>query len=176
MKKLLKRKLLLETKFFTVTDNNLIDNDGRHIQRLLVEHGGSTVVLPLDDQKRVLLVKQYRFPAKTSLWELPAGKVDPGETPRQGAKRELIEETGLRAKRWKKLVTYYPSPGFQEEKMSIFLATGLIPGEKPEIEDEHLEERWIPVDKLEALIKSGKIVDGKTIIGMYYLRLLHPEL
>jgi len=176
MKKLIKRKVLLTTKFFDVTDNDLIDSHGHRVQRLLVEHGGSTVVLPLDENNRVLLVSQYRFPAKAAMWELPAGKVDPGETPLQAAKRELIEETGLRAKRWKKLITYFPSPGFQEEKMSIFLANGLVPGEKPHIEDEHLQERWIDADKLEALIKSGKITDGKTIIGMYFLRLLQPRL
>ena len=75
-------------------------------------------------KNRVMLVRQYRLPANQFLWELPAGKIDEGETVLQAAKRELIEETGLRAKKWKKLVSFFPSPGYVEEKMTIFLATG----------------------------------------------------
>jgi ADP-ribose pyrophosphatase len=170
MKKLTSRKVMLETPIFTVTDNHLIDPNNRKIRRILVEHKGSTVVMPVDDQGRILLVQQYRFPARDFLWELPAGKIDPGETALEGAKRELIEETGFRAKSWKKLVTFYASPGFQQETMTIFLAKNLTAGEAaPDHGEEDLIMRWFPQKRIESWIRSGKICDAKTIIGMYFL-------
>jgi ADP-ribose pyrophosphatase len=170
MKKLT-RKVMLETPIFTVSDNYLTDPNNRKIRRIVVEHKGSAVVLPVDDRGRVLLVKQYRFPMKDFLWELPAGKIDPGETALQGAKRELKEETGYSAKRWKKLITFAASPGFQEEKMNIFLAENLTAGEAaPDHGEEDLIFRWFEVKQIEAWIKNGNIIDAKTIIGMYLWR------
>lgn len=171
MKKLISRKVILETPIFTVSDNWLIAPREGKMRRIVVEHGGSTVALPLDEQQRVLLVRQYRYPALRSLWELPAGKIDPGETALQGAKRELIEETGFRARKWRRLTTYYPSPGFQQEKMSIFLAQDLIAGEaQPDHGEENLVRQWFPITSIEQMIRKGKIQDGKTIIGIYFLR------
>src|ERR1700723_3225945 len=118
-----------KNKLFTVTEDHAIDPDGFEIKRAIVHHRGSAVMMPVDDRKRVLLVRQYRLPAQSFLWELPAGSVDPGETPLQTAKRELKEETGYRAKNWKKLVSFFPSPGFLAEKMTIYLATDLTAGE-----------------------------------------------
>ncbi|MBI4904508.1 MAG: NUDIX hydrolase [Acidobacteria bacterium] len=166
MKKLLKRTVLHENRLFTVSENRLIDPAGHKIDRILVEHQGSTVALPTDGNGNVLLVRQYRFPARAYMWELPAGKIDPGESALQAAKRELIEETGYRAKRWKKLTTFYPSPGFHGEWMSIFLAENLVAGEREVIEDEHLEIKWFSVAWVEQQIRRGKIFDAKTIIGM----------
>ena len=103
---------LLRTPIFWVTRDRALDPDGFEIQRAVVQHGGSAVVMPVDERKRVLLVRQYRLPAKQSLWELPAGRVDPGETPLQAARRELAEETGYRARKLQKLVAFWPSPGF----------------------------------------------------------------
>ena len=85
-------------------------------------------MMAVDKKSRILLVKQYRLPAQQYLWELPAGRLDPGETPLQAARRELVEETGYRAKKWQKLAVFYPSPGFLAEKMTIFLATQLTAG------------------------------------------------
>ena len=171
MKKLISRKVLLETPIFTVSDNWIdVPRDGK-VRRIMVEHGGSTVALPVDAEGRVLLVRQYRFAARKPLWELPAGKIDPGENALQGAKRELIEETGFRARKWRRLVTYYPSPGFQEEKMSIFLAADLISGEaKPDHGEENLVRRWFSAERVEKMIRNGQIQDGKTIIGIYFWR------
>ena len=125
--KLISSEKLLETSIFTVTQDHAVDPDGFEIKRAIVQHGGSAVMMPVDEKGRVLLVKQYRLPAKAFLWELPAGRVDKGETVLQAAKRELTEETGLKAKKWTKLTSFYVSPGFLAEKMTVFLAEDLNP-------------------------------------------------
>lgn len=165
MKKLLKRKVLLRTPIFTVTDNYLQGPQGRAIRRISIEHGGSTVVMPVDPKLGILLVRQYRFAVRRYLWELPAGMVDPGESALQAAKRELLEETGYRAKRWRKLISFYPSPGFQEEKMTIFLAQDFTAGKAAPTHDEFIEWRWFEPAWVETQIRNGRICDAKTIIG-----------
>lgn len=97
--------------------------------------------------------------------ELSAGRVDPGETVLAAAKRELVEETGYRARSWRKLVSFYASPGFVAEKMTIFVATGLTAGEATPMEDERIECRWFTFAEIGRMIGSGRIVDGKTLIG-----------
>src|SRR5580700_4036321 len=153
---------------FRVTEDEAVDKSGFRIRRSVVRHRGSAVMMPVDARNRVLLVRQYRLPAGQYLWELPAGKVDEGETVLRTAKRELIEETGLRAKQWKKLVTFYPSPGYVEEKMTIYLATELTQGESHPMEDERIEARWFTKKELRAEIKSNRIVDAKTMIGFLH--------
>lgn len=150
---------------FSVTEDHAVEPGGFEIKRAIVQHAGSAVMMAVDDRRRILLVRQYRLPARAYLWELPAGKVDPGETPRQAAKRELIEETGYRAKKWVKLVAFYPSPGYVAEKMTIFLATGLTAGEARPMDDERIETRWFTSKEIEDGIRSGKIIDAKTMIG-----------
>lgn len=163
--KLITSKTLLKTPIFTVTQDVALDPDGFEIKRAIVQHGGSAVMMPVDKKKRILLVRQYRLPAQQYLWELPAGRLDPGETPLNAARRELIEETGYRAKKWKKLAVFYASPGFLAEKMTIYLATGLTAGEKKPMEDERIETRWFTAKELDKAIESGKILDAKTQIG-----------
>jgi ADP-ribose pyrophosphatase len=168
--KLTSSKELLKTKIFSVTEDEAIEPGGFHIKRAIIQHPGSAVMMAVDEKKRVLLVRQYRLPARQFLWELPAGRVDPGETPLKAAKRELIEETGMRAKKWSKLASYYPSPGFLAEKMNLFLATELTAGESAPMEDERIETRWFPAREIEEMIRTGKIVDGKTITGFLMWR------
>lgn len=163
--KIISSKKLIETPIFTVSEDDAIDPDGFEIKRAIVHHGGSAVMMPVDERSRILLVRQYRLPAKQYLWELPAGRLDPGETPMQAARRELIEETGYRAKKWKKIAEFYASPGFLAEKMTVFLATGLTSGEKKPMEDERIETRWFTSAELDRAIESGKILDAKTQIG-----------
>jgi len=159
---------LLRTPIFWVTQDHALDPDGFEIQRAIVQHGDSAVVMPVDDRKRVLLVRQYRLPALQSLWEIPAGRVDPGETPAQAARRELAEETGYRASKMRKLVAFWPSPGFLAEKMTVYLATGLRPGKATPMEDERIETRWFTPRELDEQIGSGRITDAKTMIAFLY--------
>jgi ADP-ribose pyrophosphatase len=130
-----------------------------------VRHAGSAVMMALDEKKRILLVRQFRMPASKYLWELPAGRLDEGEKPLQAARRELKEETGYRARRWKRLVSFWPSPGYVGEKMTIFLATDLTPGESQPMDDERIECRWFSRAEVDRMIRDGKIEDGKTMIG-----------
>jgi ADP-ribose pyrophosphatase len=164
--KLISSTEIAKTPIFDVTLDRALDPDGFEIKRAIIQHGGSAVIMPVDARGRLLLVKQYRLPARQYLWELPAGRVDAGETPLKAARRELIEETGYRAKTWKKIVEFYPSPGFLAEKMSIYLATGLTEGAKKPMEDERIEMRWVSRSELHQWIKSGKIKDAKTMIGV----------
>lgn len=150
---------------FSVSEEHATDPSGFEIRRSIVHHQGSAVMMAVDDRKRILLVRQYRLPARRYLFELPAGRLDEGETPLQAAKRELKEETGYRAKQWKKLVTFYPSPGYVTETMTIFLATGLTEGEAKPMEDERIETRWFTAKEIDEAIRSGKIIDAKTMIG-----------
>jgi len=160
-----------KNSLFSVTEDHAVDPSGFEIKRGIVQHAGSAVMMAVDERKRILLVRQYRLPARAYLWELPAGRLDPGETPLQAAKRELIEETGYRAKKWTKLVTFYPSPGYVAEKMTIYLATGLTAGESKPMEDERIETRWFGEKEVRDGILSGKIIDAKTMIGYFNWKL-----
>jgi ADP-ribose pyrophosphatase len=150
---------------FRVTEEEATDPGGFHIKRSIVRHLGSAVMMAVDQKEHILLVRQFRLPAAKSLWELPAGRLDEGEKPLEAARRELLEETGYQARKWKKLVSYWPSPGFVAEKMTIFLATGLTAGEAHPMEDERIECRWFKRKELDKMIRDGKIEDGKTILG-----------
>jgi len=132
-----------------------------------VRHAGSAVMMAVDDRRRILLVRQYRLPAGRYIWELPAGRLDPGEKPLQAAKRELIEETGYRARRWTKLASYFVSPGYVDERMTIYLAEDLTAGVATPMDDERIETRWFPAREVERMIETGKLDDAKTIIGFY---------
>ena len=156
---------LLNTPIFRVTMDHALDPDGFEITRAIIQHGGSAVVMPVDEKNRVLLVRQYRLPARRYLWELCAGRLDPGETPLQAAKRELKEETGYRAKKFEKLAEFYPSPGFLAEKMTIYLATGLTEGKQAQMEDERIKTQWFTTREIDELIHSEKVLDAKTQIG-----------
>ena len=166
--KITKSKEVYRCSLFGVTEDEAADKTGWKMKRSVVRHRGSAVMMPVDKDNRVLLVRQYRLPANQLLWELPAGKIDEGETALQAAKRELGEETGLSAKKWKKLVSFYPSPGYIEEKMTIFLATELTEGESHPMDDERIETRWFAKKELRSAIETNKILDGKTMIGFLH--------
>jgi len=166
--KITQSKEVYRCGLFQVTEDEAVDKTGWQIKRSIVRHHGSAVMMPVDDKNRVMLVRQYRLPANQMMWELPAGKLDEGESVLQAAKRELIEETGLRAKKWKKLVSFYPSPGYVEEKMTILLATELTQGESQPMDDERIETKWFTKKELRELLESNKIQDAKTMIGFLY--------
>ena len=171
--KTISSKELIRTPIFHVTFDHAVDPDGFEIKRAIVQHGGSAVMMPVDERNRILLVRQYRLPARQYLWELPAGRLDEGETPLQAARRELMEETGYRARNWKKLTEFYPSPGFLAEKMTIYLATGLTEGTQAPMEDERIEVRWFSARELDGMIATGKVLDAKTQIGFLKWKRYH---
>ncbi len=155
-------------KLFRVTEDRAVDpKTGFKIRRAVVRHPGSAVMMAVDQKKRILLVRQYRLPADRYLWELPAGRLDPGEKPLQAAKRELAEETGYRARTWSKLASFWVSPGYVAERMTIYLATDLTAGEATPMDDERIEARWFTSKEIVEMIRTGKLDDAKTMIGFY---------
>ncbi len=173
--KLLSSEEKYSCSLFTVSEDIAQDSDGFEIKRAIVHHPGSAVVLVVDEKKRILLVRQFRLPAGRKVWELPAGKIDGGENALQAAKRELAEETGYKAKSWKKLASYWASPGFLEEKMNLYLATDLVAGVASPMDDERIEAKWFTSKELDELIRSGKLEDGKTFIGYLTWKRFHAS-
>jgi ADP-ribose pyrophosphatase len=173
--KIISSKEVYSCRLFRVSEDVARDESGFELNRSVVRHPGSAVMMAVDDRDQVLLVRQYRLPADRTLWELPAGKLDPGETPLQAARRELKEETGYAAETWTPLVSYWPSPGYSEEKMHLFLATGLTAGEATPMDDERIETRWFTPEHLQEMIRSGEMQDGKTLVGfLHWLALYKP--
>ncbi|HEY0309267.1 MAG TPA: NUDIX hydrolase [Acidobacteriaceae bacterium] len=162
-------KLSYKGPLFSVFTDKLREPNGTTGIRDVIRHSGSVVILAVDETDAgapvVIMEQQYRHAAGQYLWELPAGRREPGETPLAAAKRELIEETGYRAKKWKKLVRYYASPGFLGEWMEIWLARGISEGIAEPEADEHIHIVRMPLSELLQRIEAGKIMDGKTIIG-----------
>lgn len=166
--KITESREVYQCKLFRVTEDKAVEpKTGFKIERSVVRHAGSAVMMAVDEKKRILLVRQYRLPADKYLWELPAGKLDAGEKPLQAAKRELAEETGYQAKKWSKLASFWVSPGYVEERMTIFLATDLTEGKATPMDDERIEARWFKKKEVAAMIEDGKIEDAKTIIGYF---------
>lgn len=165
--KIVSSKEILKNKLFTVVDEVAHDPSGFEIHRSIIRHPGSAVMMAVDAQERILLVKQFRLPAEQELWELPAGRIDPGESPIDTARRELREETGYGAKTWSKLGAFWPSPGYVAEHMTIFLASDLTEGKQQPMDDERIETRWLTKQELGEWIRTGQIQDGKTIIGYF---------
>ncbi len=144
----LSSKVVYRGPVFHVTSDQVREPGGIEARRDIVRHQGSVVIMAVDDtgrEPRVLLARQYRHAAAKYLWELPAGRIDPGEKELAGAKRELIEETGFRARIWKRALFYYASPGFLDETMAVWLATGLTEGEAAPEEDENIQVRFFPL-------------------------------
>jgi ADP-ribose pyrophosphatase len=157
---------------FWVTTDHVEEPGGVRARRDVIHHSGSVVVLAVDDSgaiPRVLLERQYRHAAQSYLWELPAGRIDPGEKELEGAKRELIEETGYTASKWRRILKFYASPGFVAETMAVFLATGLRAGEAQPEEDEIISKRMVPLPTAVQMVVRGTIQDAKTISSVLWL-------
>ena len=140
-------------------------------ERDVIRHNGSVVILAIDTRKSkknpwIVVERQYRHAAGQFLWELPAGKLEAGEDPLEGAKRELAEETGYSAKKWKPLVEYFASPGFLGEQMKVFLAEGLVAGDAHPEADEDIDFRLVKLSELLKMIEKGAIKDGKTLTSV----------
>ncbi len=174
--KVISSTLSYQGPLFSVYTDTIVEN-GRELTRDVVRHNGSVVILAIDDTKSkrdpmIVMERQYRHAAKEFLLEVPAGKLEAGENALAGAKRELLEETGFKAKRWRKMCRYFASPGFLGEWMQVFIAEGLTLGDAQPEYDEQLEIEMIPLSRLLSMIEAGKIYDGKTLISvMLYDRL-----
>lgn len=144
--------------------------DGHEVVYDLIDHPDSITLVPLDDQGRIWFVRQYRIGADRSLLELPAGVLEAGETPEEGARREIREETGMAAGELRKLGEFYLAAGYSSEFMSVYLATALHPNPLAHDVDEFLEVEAIPVEQAYALAQSGSIPDSKTLAALFLAR------
>jgi ADP-ribose pyrophosphatase len=182
---------------FSVTTDEVDEPGGVRARRDVVRHSGSVVVLAVDvpagnvlagnvlavdvladddtakasrkGEPRILLERQYRHAAQSMMWELPAGRIDDGETPLTAAKRELLEETGYRARQWKRILHFYVSPGFLDETMTIYLARGLKAGKAQPEADEKIAVRFFGLPEAKRMALQGRIRDAKTITGILWL-------
>lgn len=150
----------------------VLEPEGIRVRRDIVHHIGSVVILAVDESGStpgVLLERQYRHAANDYLWELPAGRIDPGEKALPAAQRELREETGYTASHWRRILHFYASPGFVAETMSVYLATGLRAGKAQPEADEIIQKRMMPLASAVRMVLNGKVRDAKTISSILWL-------
>jgi ADP-ribose pyrophosphatase len=164
---------------FSVTTDEVEEPGGVRARRDVIRHAGSIVVLAVDDlqsakagrksELHILLERQYRHAAQSMMWELPAGRIDDGETALTAAKRELLEETGYSARQWRRILHFYVSPGFLDETMTIYLAQELRAGEAQPEPDERIAIRFFALSEAKRMALNGRIRDAKTICGILWL-------
>jgi len=169
--KLVSSVVVYQGPLFRVQHDKLIEPSGKANERDVIRHNGSVVILAVDSSKSkknpwIVVERQYRHAANQYLWELPAGKLEAGEDALAGAQRELAEETGYAARKWKPLVEYFASPGFLGEAMKVFLAEGLVAGDAHPEADEEIEFRLVKLSDLLKMIEKGAIKDGKTLTSV----------
>lgn len=181
--KILSSRVVFRGPLFQITSDQVKEPSGVTARRDIVRHPGSVVIMAVEagpkgekqgaksgkSEPHVLLEWQYRYAANQFMWELPAGRIDEGEEELPAAKRELLEETGYTAKKWKRVLFYYPSPGFMDETMAVYLATGLTAGQATPEEDESIAHRFFPLSRVTGMILRGTIRDGKTIGAILWL-------
>ncbi|MGA7560903.1 MAG: NUDIX hydrolase [Terriglobales bacterium] len=172
--RVLSSRISYQGPVFSVTTDQVEEPGGVRARRDVIRHSGSIVVLAVDDAARnteplILLERQYRHAAQSMMWELPAGRIDDGETALTAAKRELLEETGFTARHWKRVLHFYVSPGFLDETMTIYLARGLQAGEAQPEADEKIATRFFTLSEAKQMALRGRIRDAKTICGVLWL-------
>jgi ADP-ribose pyrophosphatase len=158
---------------FRITTDIVDEPGGIRTSRDVIRHSGSIVILAVDDtsssEPTILLERQYRHATQSMMWELPAGRIDEGESPLTAARRELLEETGYTARHWKKIMYFYVSPGFLDETMTIYLARGLKAGKAQPEADEKIAVHFLPFSNVKKMALNGTIRDAKTISGVFWL-------
>lgn len=171
--KVLHSEMVYQGKVFGVRRDEVVEPGGVHATREVVTHPGSVVVLPVFGDGRILMIQQYRYATRQFLWELVAGRIDEGENVQKAAARELVEETGYSAKKFRVFLDMFPTPGFLEERMYVLLATGLREGTAQPEEDERITLKTFSRAQLETMIRRNELRDAKSIAGLlYYFRFL----
>jgi ADP-ribose pyrophosphatase len=165
-RQLLESEKIFKGAVFDIERDRLLDLNGMEIVRDVVRHPGGAGALPLFDDGRVALVKQYRHPARCELLEIPAGRIELGEIPEECAAREIEQEIGFRPGRMEKLSEFYSTPGFCEEKLYVYLATELIPSSQKLDHDELIEVVYLPLAEAVRMAERGEIQDSKTIVAL----------
>ena len=169
-------KTLKSEKIYEGTIINLrrdkVTVQGGTSYREIIEHNGGAVIAALTEDKKLVMVRQYRKPADKVMLEVPAGKIDPGEKPLEAAVRELKEETGYTAAKVEFLTQFYPSVGYSEEVLYLYLCTGLTPGETNFDENEAIDIEEVELDRLFKMAMSGEIDDAKTLIAILMVKAL----
>ncbi len=163
-----RRRTVFKGRVFEVCSESVVLPSGRRARRDVVRHPGSVAILPVDEGGRVLLLRQFRFAVGGVIWEIPAGTLEPGERPLLCARRELAEETGYRARRWRKLTSICASPGILDERLHLYAAWGLSAGAPRPQDDEELVCRWLALERALSMVRSGRIADSKTICALLY--------
>jgi len=153
---------------FRVVRRVQVTPDGQKHLRPIIEHPGAVTILPLIDPQRICLLRNYRVAVERELIELPAGTLEPAEDPAHTAARELAEETGYRARRIELLTTFYTSPGILDERMYLYVASGLEPGPQALEPGEQIETWIVSWDEALAMARDGRIRDAKTLVGLLY--------
>ena len=174
----MQRKIITSTKLhsgvvFDVVHDRIREDSGSEYSREVVMHSGGTGGVALLEDGKIVLVRQYRHPAKKELLEIPAGKIDGDETPEICAAREIEEELGLRAGKMRKLTEFYSTPGFCAEKLYLYLATELQPTQQNLDHDEQVELVYVTLDEALLMVSSGEIEDAKTIIALLLVKQIY---
>src|SRR5882762_8478253 len=173
---ILSSEMIYQGPVFGLRRDEVIEPSGLRTKREVITHPGSVVVLPVLPDGRIVMIQQYRHATRQYLWELVAGRMEPGEDPKEAAARELAEETGYRAKRLRVFLEVFPTPGFLEEKMFLLLAEDVKPGPASPEDDEKIVSAVYSPQKLEQMIHAGKLHDAKSVAGLlYYFRFLAPK-
>jgi ADP-ribose pyrophosphatase len=164
--RVLARRRVYEGRVLSLDVDEVEEPGGVRATREVVRHRGSVAALPVHDDGRLVLVRQYRYPVDALVWELPAGRLDPGESPEAAARREMEEEVGLRPRRLEPLAVFYTTPGFCDEVMHLFRASGLESVTARPEADERIESRAFTLEDARRMMRSGEIREGKTLVAL----------
>lgn len=156
-------------RLLTLEVDRVVEPGGVEVDREVVRHPGSSVLLPITDRGDLVLVRQYRYAVGDFLWEVPAGHIEAGERPDEAARRELVEETGFYPHHLQELVSFYPAPGFTDEKMHLFRATELEERKRTPEEDENIEVRLFEPEEALRMVAGREIADAKTLVALSFL-------
>jgi len=167
VEKTVSSQIIYDGKIIKVTLEEVELPDGKIATREVVKHPGAVAVLALTDDGKMIAVRQFRKPLERTIVELPAGKLEPGEDPLACAARELEEETGYQASQYTHLSSFYTSPGFADELLHVYVATGLKPGPARPDEDEYVEVLELTLDEAHDLHQRGEIRDAKTVLALF---------